>query len=273
MKIILKVHDFVTNSIDKNIFLSMVYKKYLFAREYVVMPLRRLRYIIRGRKQNNLKQIPIIINNYNRLTYLELLIESLEKRGYNNIFIIDNNSSYPPLLDYYASCNYKVFFLKENMGYCALWKSGIFEDFKNAYYVYTDSDMQIDENCPEDFMKIFMDIMNSKFYAQKVGFGLRIDDLPNCFKNKTSVVEWEKQYWVPLEYTSTYFKASIDTTFALYRPYCFGPSVKYKDMYRTNFPYVIKHLPWYVDSDNMDQEEIFYINSITKSTHWSKQSL
>ena len=132
--------------------------------------------------------------------------------------------------------------------------------------------MQIDSDCPDDFMEEFMAIMNNQFYAQKVGFGLRIDNLPNCFKNKSNVIEWEKQYWNPLKYTEKYFKAKIDTTFALYRPYCYGPSVNYKEMYRTNFPYVIKHLPWYVDSNNLSKEEQYYINTITQSTHWSKQS-
>ena len=50
----------------------------------------------------DVKNIPIIINNRNRLTYMKMLISSLEKRGYNNIYIIDNDSTYPPLLDYYS---------------------------------------------------------------------------------------------------------------------------------------------------------------------------
>lgn len=43
------------------------------------------------------KEVPIIINNFNRLTTLRLLIEALNKRGYDNIYIIDNASTYPPL--------------------------------------------------------------------------------------------------------------------------------------------------------------------------------
>lgn len=52
----------------------------------------------------------IIINNRNRLEYLEMLINSLEKKRYFNIFIIDNNSPYPPLLEFYDNrCLYEVF--------------------------------------------------------------------------------------------------------------------------------------------------------------------
>lgn len=70
----------------------------------------------------DVKNIPIIINNRNRLTYMKMLISSLEKRGYNNIYIIDNDSTYPPLLDYYSKeCIYPVFYLNKNVGYNALW--------------------------------------------------------------------------------------------------------------------------------------------------------
>ena len=67
-------------------------------------------------KITNAKQIPIIINNRNRYEYLIQLIASLEKRGYTNIYIIDNDSSYPPLLDYYNNCKYEIFRLGENVG-------------------------------------------------------------------------------------------------------------------------------------------------------------
>ena len=74
------------------------------------------------------KSIPIIINNYNRLTSLKILISSLEKMGYKNLFIIDNASTYPPLLEYYNTCPYKVFRLNNNVGYLALWKTDMIQD-------------------------------------------------------------------------------------------------------------------------------------------------
>lgn len=267
-----KLHEYIVHIVSENKIVDILYSFIKNSIESVSFIIKRLRYIICGTKVSDLKQIPIIINNYNRLEYLKLLIESLEIRGYTNIHILDNKSKYPPLLEYYKTCKYDVIYLDENLGYCALWKSKVFNDFRKGYYVYTDSDMQIDPGCPDNFMEEFMSIMNNEFFAQKVGFSLRIDDLPDLFMNKFNVIDWEKQYWIPLGYTDRYFRAPIDTTFALYRPYCYGPSVSYKKMYRTNFPYVIKHLPWYVDTDNLGNEELFYINSITQSTHWSKQS-
>ena len=68
------------------------------------------------------------------------------------------------------------------------------------------------------------------------------------------------------------YKADIDTTFALYRPYCKGVASIYQEVYRTGRPYIIKHLPWYVDTNNMSDEELYYVNNISQSTHWSKNS-
>lgn len=220
-------------------------------------------------KSTSYKNIPIIINNFNRLSYLQNLIYSLEIRGYKNIYIIDNNSTYPPLLDYYKKCPYKIFRLKSNIGHKAIWETNIYNLFKRSYYVYTDSDMQIDNNCPDNFMEFFLHVLHIHPFAQKVGFGIRIDDLPDHFNLKKEVIEHEKQFWNnPISYNL--YKAKIDTTFALYRPYCSGAASNNYITYRTGFPYLIKHLPWYIDSSNIDEEELYYLNTIKTSTHWSK---
>lgn len=231
----------------------------------------RLRYSISGIEIIDYKSIPIIINNFNRLESLQKLIVSLENRGYHNIYIIDNDSQYPPLLEFYDSCKYRVFRLRKNVGYMSIWKTHIYDMFKKSWYVYTDSDVVLDEDCPDDFMAKFVGILNKYKHAQKVGFALRIDDLPDCFKNKSSVIQHEQKFWSTLVEKGLY-RAPIDTTFALYRPFCGGPADDYQITYRTGFPYVIKHLPWYTDSDNLSQEEQYYIKNVIKSTHWSKQA-
>ena len=228
----------------------------------------RIKYFFWGNEINNLKEIPIIINNYNRLSSLQRLITSLTKRGYKNIFIIDNNSSYEPLLSYYKETPYPVFRLDRNVGFQALWKTDIFNKFKRSYYVYTDSDMEIDDSCPDDFLQYFYSILKRYPFSLKVGFGLRIDDLPDCFLNKSKVIEWEAQFW-KREVSTGIYKAKIDTTFALYRPYCGKSASSYYDAYRTGSPYLIRHLPWYLDSSCMDEEEIYYIESVNQSTHWT----
>ena len=52
-----------------------------------------LREIISPSLIRDAKEIPIIINNFNRLTTLRLLTETLTACGYTNIYILDNAST------------------------------------------------------------------------------------------------------------------------------------------------------------------------------------
>lgn len=230
----------------------------------------KCRWILFGKKVPY-KDIPIVINNYNRLEYVEKLIKSLQSRGYNNIHILDNDSTYPPLLEFYKKTDVNVIYLRKNWGFRGIWESGIVKQFWSSYYVYTDADMELSKDCPEDFMEYFLNIMERYPKCFKVGFGMIIDDLPESFKHKKKVIEHESQFWLK-ELEQGLFEAPIDTTFALYRPYT-GTSTNAKKMnIRTGKPYLIHHLPWYINSDNISEEELFYINSVTKSTHWSEKN-
>lgn len=226
-------------------------------------------------KVDDVFNIPIIINNRNRLSCLKLLINSLERRGYHNIYIIDNNSTYHPLLQYYQNnCSYKVFYLKKNMGHLSLWQSGIIKQFRKGYFVYTDPDIVLDEECPSDFMQFFFNVMKKYPLVEKVGFSLKIDDLPDTFEKKQSVINWEKQFWIKeVGDNPPLYKAAIDTTFALYKPhYLLGGNLR-SPMIRVGIPYTIKHLPWYNDSLTLSDEEAYYLAHCETFTHWTTGNL
>ena len=219
------------------------------------------------------KDIPIIINNFNRYTMLRQLIECLEKRGYNNIHVIDNASTYPPLLEYYKSLNHNVFRLDKNMGHLSFTKSGIYKRFKNRFFVYTDSDILLPEACPDDILEHFYDILTKTPYTGRVGCALRIDDIPDYYTNKKKVIEMESHFWDRPIGEDKYL-ADIDTTFALYRPNIkVGVSGVGKSI-RVGGKYVGIHSPWYVDSKNLSEEENYYLNSASKnSTYWTSQMI
>ncbi len=227
--------------------------------------------LIRPSQINDYKQIPIIINNFNRLDSLKKLIDSLEKRGYTNVYIIDNLSTFPPLLEYYKTCRYTVFRLDQNIGMTALWSSGIYRRFRNDFFVYTDSDVVPIEECPDDFLLFFLNTLKKYKLAQKVGFSLKIDDLPDCYAMKEDVIFWEKHFFDRKRDDFLYW-APIDTTFALYRPYGKRKHANYNiEMYRTAFPYMARHLPWYIDSENPDDENQYYMKQTLIKTSWSKK--
>ncbi len=247
---------------------KQLYKIYFFIKPFLVLFNR----VLRGREKNpNPMSIPIIINNRNRYSFLKLQIQSLEKRGYTNICIIDNNSSYLPLLNYYdTECPYTVFRLKQNMGHLALWKSGLIKQFRSRYFVYTDSDVVLDECCPSDFMEQFVRVMKKYPLVEKVGFSLRIDDLPDSYDHKQQVIDWESQFWKrKISENPPLYKAAIDTTFALHRPYYIVGGNLHSPIIRLGKPYTALHMPWYNDSANLNEEELYYIRHCETSTCWT----
>jgi len=216
-------------------------------------------------------QIPIIINNRNRVTSLKQLITSLEQRGYKNIYIIDNASSYPPLLKFYEEICYPIFFLSKNVGHLALWETGLYKRFVHSYYVYTDSDIVIAESCPSNFLDIFRKTMDEDKSIAKIGLSLKIDDLPNAFKNKQEVIKFESQYFQN-RISTLFYEANVDTTFALYRPGLKHAANKFLKMFRSAYPMEARHMPWYIDSENIQEEEQYYIENATTSTHWTRRN-
>lgn len=235
------------------------------------MDYRKVLTFLFSKKIKNFKKIPIIINNYNRLSTLKLLIKSLENRGYTNIYVIDNKSTYKPLLEYYDTIPYKVFRLKKNVGFRSLWKTNLWYKFMFNYHVYTDSDVMLVDECPDNFLEYFYNLLQKYPEVFKIGCSLKIDDLPNTYNKKDDVINWEKQFYKN-EKEKDVFIAPVDTTLALYRPfYRKGECDGSVEMLRTNYPFQLKHLPWYIDSKNLDEEELFYINSVSKPTHWTEK--
>lgn len=211
--------------------------------------------------------VPIIINNRNRLTFLKQLIEWLEKKGYKNIYIIDNDSTYGPLLEYYKHCSHHIFFLKKNIGYKSIWETDIFDQFKNSYYVYTDPDVMPTDLCPENIVEKLYNVLKKYPSIEKAGVALKIDDLPDHYSGKEEVLRIEKEWWLKIVDKDIY-DAPVDTTFAIYRPYAKGIAEECK-AYRVGGDLIFRHMPWYENSSNPAEEDIYYRNSVTKeSSYW-----
>ena len=218
----------------------------------------------------DIHDIPVFIISFNRLGCLRKQLEILAEYGLRNIRIIDNCSTYRPLLRFYNTCGYTVHRMQENFGHLALWRSRKFHDIiDNVPFILTDNDIFPDENCPKDFPELFYSILQGDDTLTKVGFGLRIDDLPEYYENRQAVVEWESQFWKEPYRDTPHFKAPIDTTFALYRPNVRPSEDIWWNSVRTGFPYVARHSPWYEHPGSEDEETAFYRKCILRSSsHW-----
>ncbi len=139
------------------------------------------------------------------------------------------------------------------------------------FFVYTDSDLEILDTCPSNFLEIFRNKLQKHKFACKVGFSLKIDDIPDFYNQKEKVLKWERQFYEKPTKDNLLYKAPIDTTFALYRPYSFKHIRSHlAKSYRTSPPLQIRHLPWYIDELNLSEENQYYISSSNQNSTWFK---
>lgn len=223
---------------------------------------------------NNPLTIPVIIINYNQLFYLQKLIDFLISREVKNIIIIDNNSNYSPLIEYYDSIKTRVKVLKqnENLGHLVLWKERkIFKKYCKGFYVLTDADIVPNEKLDSDFLNRMLDVLIRYPEKTKVGFALKIDDIPDSYSLKEKVITWESKFWEnPIE--NDLYDADIDTTFALYWPKTdriineLYPS--FFSAIRMGGDFVATHGGWYVDYKNLSEEQENYFKTSNNSNSW-----
>jgi SAM-dependent methyltransferase len=225
------------------------------------------------------RDIPVFVVNRNRLCAMQRLIEWLRAAGTRQIVILDNASSYPPLLRYYESLpeGVKALRMEQNHGPWVLWQQGVHKVLETPF-VLTDSDVVPVAACPSDLIARMLEVLQSHPEAKKVGPGLRIDDLPDHYVEADTVRKWESQFWEhPV--APGLFRAPIDTTFALYPP---GAEFSNEPCnLRLGAPYLTEHTPWYVDEKNLSDEELHYRAntslaysnwSVAKKDHWVARS-
>ena len=197
--------------------------------------------------------INTFIPNRNLLSTLKNTIEFLKKEKRINICILDQCSTYPPLLEYYKTLtDVTIYYFNQNHGPHSVWNEEIKYLHNDEKFIIADPDCIYDE-VPDDWLDIMLNVLENPEY-NKVGFSLKINDLPNTplgiqFK------ESESKFWI--NKVSEGWIADIDTTFALYRK---NSGFLYQAI-RLDIPYCIQHYPWYITKDNISEEWIYYINN------------
>ena len=204
------------------------------------------------------RTLPIIINTRDRLSPLLLLLEWLEKCGQTNIWLCDNASTYPPMVEFLSTTKHNVVHLGFNLGHRAPWLSGLVaEHGYNTHFVVTDPDVVPTDDCPSDLFEKFAVTLDQHPEIDKIGLSLKIDDLPDHYRHKNDVITWEQQFWTTT-YVEGFYKADVDTTFAVYRP---GGGHQNGNSLRSMAPYSARHMPWYEDSVTTNAELDFYIKN------------
>lgn len=220
------------------------------------------------------RHLPIFINCRDRVDCLSRLVTWLQVSGYDNIILIDNASTYPPLLRYYETVRaegVRVVRLGSNFGHTALWASRMLElmDIRTPY-VYTDPDVLPTEACPAQFLQAFLRVLREHPLISKVGAALAYEDLTYEYRERKAKNE-RRFYHVPLGNDAYY--ANVDTTFAIYRDARFyhrGPAI------RMAGPYTFRHLPWYYEPGQLPADEAYYLahaNDSSSTKAWMEKKV
>jgi hypothetical protein len=214
--------------------------------------------------------IRIYINNRDRLTWTQNIVADIRRMGGEPV-IIDNLSSYPPLLDWYATKPCEVFMLEQNHGPRAPWTSGIATSGDAEFFGVTDPDLDL-SGIPDDGIQHLCRGLERHPSAPKAGFSLELNDLPEG-NIGNRVREYEAQYWTkPL--TDGFYDAYVDTTFAVYAR---GRSLlNFYAAVRSDRPYTARHLPWYGGPQTDDEK--YYVEHAERLgelgwTRWFREGL
>ncbi len=214
-----------------------------------------------------MSDVTVYITNHNNLERgFRQLVKWLVDTD-QHVVVIDNASTYEPLLEWYRSTDTGVLakHIGENLGPYAFWQLG-WHKTEHRRFVVTDPDVVPSAECPHDLIAMMHRILDNPMLIGKVGPSLRIDNLPDHYTKKQEVITWEQQFWDrPVQGTAFY--ADIDTTFAMYEP---GSEVRPAgECLRLMPPYSFEHIPWYEDSANPTAEHAYYHEHARKEwTHW-----
>lgn len=218
--------------------------------------------------------IPILLNCYNRLSILKNSLAWMRKlKGKKSFIIVDNDSTYPPLLAFYDQLN-EPDVQVVRLGFNS-WKNGVahigerlLKDY--PYYIVTDPDLIPYPDMPMDVLPYLSKLMDDHPRHNHIGLSLEIEDLPDHYPLKEQVVRHESQFWPPQAKPvagGRAFESYIDSTFAMYRP---GSDVKqYHNALRTDRPYRLKHIDWYQSPHTLSEEYQYYLKSCKSFATWA----
>lgn len=213
--------------------------------------------------------IPTFIICRDRYTYTLNLINWLERCGVCDIYLIDNDSTYEPLLDYYETTPHTVIKTGSNGGHLVPWRGGFVSKYAGSkHYIVSDPDVLPVNECPLDIFDHFLSILDRYPDIKRIGPGLKIDDIPDHYSLKHAVLNQESENWKYPSPEPGLYLAPIDTTLALHKP---GSDHGFGNCARTSFPYIARHMPWYMNSSNLAEDEIHYRSRLNPaSSNWSR---
>ena len=215
---------------------------------------------------------PVIIPSFNQLYYIKNTIKQLKKFGLKNFIILDNGSTYPPIIEWFEKTNTPVVIDLSNPGPRNFFINPSIWNRLPNYFIVTDPDLEYFNSIPNSLVKDLIEI-SEKYSWSKLALGLYKDYSKDII---SMVHQWEASYWKNIIAETIYgdpiYEAKTDTTFALYnkkfvtRPFDLSWDGDFFTAPRICGRYVCKHWGWYYSNPVPKEENNFCKKT---ATHWS----
>ena len=240
--------------------------------------------------------IPIFVIVKDRIKVLEQSMESWLAliKSPIEIILLDQESTYPGMIEWLEEKKkegIRVFHLKNTVPtyinkFPALGGpvKQVCSEINSPYYVLTDPDIMF-KNIDGDILEFYTYFMETNSGYDAIGPMLDINDIPDYYPFKAEAIKRHTPFWDAtgkyaiigkpklIKYRGKiiqYQPSPIDTTFAL-RPFGSKP-IYTSNAVRTRTPYTAKHLDWYIDPDNLSEDQKYYIDNSHKHkgiSHWA----
>jgi len=152
-----------------------------------------------------------------------------------------------------------------------------FRTHPESNYVVTDPDIFLD-NVNSDILEVYAYFLEKIPEIMTVGPMLRIDDIPDYYPRKEHLitdslhVKFHSTKVEIIDYKDKsikYVRAPIHTTFSMYRTGSRWSGYA-REAVRILAPYSAKHLDWYVDPENLSEDQKYYMEHASINAHWSQ---
>jgi hypothetical protein len=216
--------------------------------------------------------LPVFVNSFEQMSYLRDTLRWFACNGFRDVTVIEQGSTYGPLIDWYASSDFsgmaRLWWLGKNVGPRRAVRKAASRLGAGRPFIFTDPDLDLpDPPDPEFLTRMFA--LGAAHGVAKVGLALDLSDpdkINLCHpigRGHTIASYFSRFYEHPLE--PHVWRANTDTTFFLHVPQPHLPDFgilqsqpRIPGLRIGGAGFVAGHRPWYFDNGMSTEEEAHY---------------
>jgi hypothetical protein len=199
-----------------------------------------------------------VIPVFNQFTMLKNTIEKLSRFGLKRILILDNGSSFPPLVGFYSQTDISVCVHHGNPGPRYYTESHIWNQLPETFFV-TDPDLEYPSDIPDTLVEDMIGLSEKNRWG-KLGLALNKDCKHLFTENvRNNIDGWEGGYWHEQIDTmpggDPVWNALTDTTFHMNNKKYYGEFFRSP---RIGGRYTLLHYGWHKDRPGTVEENDYF---------------